>query len=80
MIARSPAYRCTDGNALYVDVLTDDSAVLVRDTRADTPTRLTRNSAGEPYTGDGHSLSGTGSEVTYSSPERPNQSCTEAEA
>lgn len=79
MISRSPAYRCTDGNALYVDVLTDENAVMVRDTRADVPVRLTRSSADEPFTGEGRSLSGRGSEISYSSPERPGQTCREAE-
>lgn len=78
MIARSASYRCTDGNALYVDILTDEDAVMVRDSRADVPLQLTRSSAGEPFTGDGRSLSGTGASVNYSSPDRPGQSCTEA--
>lgn len=80
MIERSPSYRCTDGDALYVDVLTDENAVMVRDSRADVPTRLTRDSAGEPFSGDGRTLSGTGSQITYSSPDRPSQTCREAEA
>jgi hypothetical protein len=79
MIERSPAYRCSDGDALYVDVLTDDRAVMVRDSRADVPVRLTRESAGQPFTGDGRTLSGTGSRVTYSTPDRPSQTCIESE-
>lgn len=77
-IVRSPAYRCDDGKALYVDVLQDKQAVLVRDSRSDVPTRLERESDSGPLTGDGISLSGTGSEVRYSSPDRPSQACREA--
>ena len=79
MISRSPSYRCTDGDALYVDVLTDGNSVMVRDSRADVPTQLTRSGDDEPFTGDDRSLSGTGREVRYSTPERPDQSCTEAD-
>lgn len=78
MVVRSPSYRCDDGKALYVDVLDDKSGVLVRDTRADIPTRLSSESEGGPYAGEERTLSGTGSEVRYSSPDRPSQSCREA--
>lgn len=80
MIVRSPAYRCSDGNALYVDVLSDENAVTVRDSRSDIPVRLTRDAPGEPFTDDGRTLSGTGTEVRYSSPERPSQVCREGAA
>ncbi len=78
MVVRSPSYRCDDGNALYVDVLDDKSGVLVRDTRADIPTRLSSDNEGGPYAGEERTLSGTGSEVRYSSPDRPGQTCREA--
>ena len=79
MVARSAAYRCDDGQALYIDFLTDNIAVNVRDSRADIPTRLARQE-GETYSGEGRSLTGTGDEVSYSSPERPEQSCRIGEA
>ncbi len=78
MVVRSPSYRCDDGKALYVDVLADKSGVLVRDTRADIPTKLASENEGGPYAGEERTLSGTGSEVRYSSPDRPSQSCREA--
>lgn len=77
-IVRSRSYRCDDGNALYVDVLQDKHVVLVRNSRSDVPTRLERESDAGPLTADGFSLSGTGNEVRYSSPERPSQACREA--
>lgn len=80
MVVRSPSYRCDDGKALYVDVLDDKSGVLVRDTRADTPTKLSSENEGGPYAGEERTLSGTGSEVRYSSPDRPDQTCREAAA
>ena len=75
MIVRSPAYRCDDGKALYVNVLTDENAVTVRDSRADAPTLLTREAAEQAFTGSGRSLSSTGDVVRYGAPERPEQEC-----
>lgn len=79
MIEESASYRCTDGNALYVDLLTDDDVVTVRDSRADVPVRLRRPGPDEPFAGEERTLSGTGSQVSYSSPDRPAQTCTQAE-
>lgn len=79
MVVRSASYRCDDGRALYVDILDDKAAVLVRDSRADIPTRLAREGDEGPFEGDERSLSGTGSEVRYSSPDRPAQSCRQAQ-
>lgn len=75
MVVRSPSYRCDDGNALYVDVLTDENAVNVRDTRQDLPTRLTRENGEGPFTAENRSLSGVDEEVQYTAPDRPNQAC-----
>ena len=80
MVTRSPSYRCDDGGALYVDVLSDKSAVMVRDSRSDIPTRLDRETETGPFTGEERALSGTGAQVTYSAPDRPQQSCREAAA
>lgn len=77
-IVDSPSYRCDDRKALYVDVLQDKQAVLVRNSRADTPTRLDREGDSGPFTSDGVSLSGTGTEVRYASPDRPSQVCRRA--
>jgi len=78
MIVRSAAYRCDDGDALYVDFLSDESVVNVRDSRQDLPTALERDE-GTDFTGDGRTLSGTGDEVSYSAPDRPSQVCRIAE-
>ena len=78
-ITRSPAYRCQDGRALYVDVLSDENAVLVRDSRSDTPVRLERAGGQGSFTGDGRALSDTNGEVIYASADRPSQICREAQ-
>lgn len=79
-IVTSAAYRCDDGKALYVDILEDKVAVLVRNSRTDTPVRLDRESETGPFDNDDRSLSGTGANVTYSSPDRPNQLCRRADS
>ena len=78
-ITRSPAYRCQDGQALYVDVMSEGNAVLVRDSRTDTPVRLEREGGQGSFTGDGRTLSDTDDEVIYASPERASQMCREAQ-
>lgn len=78
-IVRSPAYRCQDGRALYIDVLSDEDAVLIRDSRGDTPTRLERAGGQGSFTGDGRTLSDTDDEVIYASADRPSQVCREAQ-
>ena len=75
MVLRSASYRCDDGDALYVDVLTGEDAVSVRDSRADVPTRLVRENGSGPFAGEGRTLSGIGEEVQYSAPNRPEQEC-----
>lgn len=80
MVVRSAAYRCDDGNALYVDVLSDDNAVSVRDSRQDLPVRLERQDGSGEFTGANRTLSGVGDEVQYSAPDRPMQECRAAPA
>ena len=75
MVIRSPSYRCDDGGALYVDVMSDENAVNVRDTRRDVPTRLWRQGGTGPFTTENCSLSGTGDVVRYAGPDRPEQEC-----
>lgn len=75
MVARSIAYRCSDGKALYVDVLTDENLVNVRDARQDLPVRLSREDEDSAFEGEGRSLSGRGDQVKYTAPDRPDQTC-----
>ena len=48
-IVRSPSYRCDDGNALYVDVLQEKEAVLVRDTSGCSHAARSRRRLGPLY-------------------------------
>ena len=80
MIARSASYRCDDGQALYVDYLTDSSMVNVRDSRADLPVLLKTEGESDTFQGEDRTLRATGDEITYSSPKRPNQKCRAGDA
>lgn len=74
-IRESKVYRCRDNSVVYVNVLTDGN-VNVRSVEDEPPTAtLTRQGDSGHYTGGGFSLSGTGSTVTFSSPDVASQSC-----
>ncbi len=75
MIVRTPSYRCDDGGALFLSVLTDDSYLTLRDTLRDVPVRLDLNPQTGRFEGEGRMLSGTGDTVRYAAPERPEQEC-----
>lgn len=73
-IQTSRTYRCKDSSLLYADFYTNNT-VQVRTERTGAPTTLTAVEAGKPYTADGYSLSGNGTNVTYSAPGKGSQSC-----
>jgi hypothetical protein len=75
MVVRTPRYRCDDGGALFLSVLTDDSYLTLRDTLRDVPVRLDLNPQTGRYEGQGRMLTGTGDTVRYAAPERPEQEC-----
>ncbi|MCF8706480.1 hypothetical protein [Rhizorhapis sp. SPR117] len=75
MIVKSASYRCDDGGALYIDIMSDENVVSVRDIRREVPAPLERDTETEVFTGSERSLSGTGDEVSYSGPGRPDQTC-----
>ena len=79
MIVRTPSYRCDDGGALYVSVLSDENRVTLRDRIADVPVPLERNAGSGRFEGSERTLSGTGDTVRYSGPQRPEQECRAAD-
>ena len=80
-IARSATYRCKDKSVVYVNFLTDNLTVNVRDKEESPPTvNLKAAAAGEafegvPPAGEGFRMVGSGDEVTYTSPESGTQVC-----
>lgn len=74
MIQASRTYRCKDNSLLYVDFYTDNSAQARTD--KDGPgTTLTAANAETPYTAEGWSVSGSGTQVTIAAPGKGPQSC-----
>lgn len=80
-IASSKTYRCKDRSVVYVNFLTDGLTANVRDKEEEPPAvTLKAPASGEPFvgvppSGDGFALTGTGDEVTYTSPDSGTQVC-----
>lgn len=76
-IRSSKTYRCKDNSIVYVSFLEDDVTALVRDTEEEPPVaRLKAPNPGEPFVGEGgFKLSGSGSSVTYTSPDSGTLTC-----
>jgi hypothetical protein len=75
-IGESKTYRCKDNSIIYVSFLTDDTTALIRDNEEEPPiATLKAPKAGEPFVSEGFSLSGTGSSITYMSPDSGTQTC-----
>ena len=56
-------YRCSDNSLFYVTFYSDNSAMLRRGSNSVTGTRLTGTAASGPFTAEGQSVSGNGSNV-----------------
>lgn len=67
-------YRCKDNSLFYADFYTNNTAQVSTE-RAGPATTLTATAAGQPYVAEGYSLSGSGTQVTYSAPGKGSQSC-----
>jgi hypothetical protein len=74
MIQANRTYRCKDNSLLYADFYTNNTA-LVRKEKGGEATTLTAANGQPPYTAEGYSLSGSGDQITYTSPGKGSQSC-----
>ena len=80
-IKSSKTYRCKDNSVVYVNFLTDGVTANVRDKQEEPPAvTLVAAAPGEEFVGQGEAgkgfkLSGTGSNVTYTSPDSGTQTC-----
>ena len=62
----SVTFRCQPGNSLvYVDFFGGDKQVNLRTEQGATPIVLRAAEAGQPYTGEGYTVEGTPSQITY---------------
>lgn len=74
-------YRCKDNSIVYVSFMSDDVTAMVRDKEEEPPLATLKAPApgqafeGQGQTGQGFKLSGSGDNVTYTSPDSGTQSC-----
>jgi len=74
MVTASRTYRCKDGSLVYVDFLSNNTA-LYKTEKTGPGTSLTAAEAGQPYTAEGYSVSSDGPQVEIAAPGKPAQSC-----
>lgn len=76
MVKESHSYRCKDGALVFVDFMSDDKTANLRTEKDGTPTKLTAEEAGKPFTAEGgYSVSGSGKEITATLPGKSAQTC-----
>lgn len=69
-------YRCKDNSIVYISFLADDQTALVRDKEENPPIATLKAPAqGQPFVSEGFSLSGSGENITYKSPESGTLTC-----
>lgn len=74
MIQASNTYRCRDNSLVYIDFYTNNTA-RVRPERGVPGTLVTAPETGQPYTAEGYSVSGSGEQISYTSPDAGTQTC-----
>lgn len=75
-VKASVTFRCQPGNSLvYVDFFSGDKLANLRTEANGAPIRLTAEEAGQPFTGEGYTVEGTPSAMTYIAPGKDALSC-----
>ncbi len=74
MVTASRTYRCKDNSLVYIDFFNNNTAVY-RTEKEGAPTTLTAAEEGKPYTMDGYSVSGSGTEISLTAPGKGSTSC-----
>lgn len=74
MVTQSRTYRCKDASLVYVDFLSNNTAVY-KTAKEGAGTTLTAAEPGKPYAAEGYSVSGDGPQVEIAAPGKPAQSC-----
>ncbi len=75
-VTDSAIYRCKDNSIVYVDFLGDKTQATVRPEQGGTPVAAKAAATGEPLTGEGTSVSGSGKTVDIAVKGGAAQSCT----
>jgi hypothetical protein len=74
-IQASRTYRCKDNSLVYIDFYTNNTAMVRKEKGGEVAATLTAPAAGEPYAAEGYSVSGSGTDVTFTAPGKGAQSC-----
>jgi hypothetical protein len=74
-VTDSAIYRCKDNSIVYVDFLGDKTQANVRTEKGGVPVAVKAATAGEPLTGEGASVSGSGKTVQIAVKGGAAQSC-----
>lgn len=77
-IQASRTYRCKDNSLVYIDFMSNNTALVRKSKGAEPPlaTLTTEAAGGEYKSPDGYSVSGNSEQITYASPNGGSQSCT----
>ncbi|MFM9828978.1 MAG: hypothetical protein ACKVOB_09585 [Sphingomonas sp.] len=71
----SVTFRCKDNSLVYVDFFSGDKQATLRTVKDGAPIKLTAETAGEPLTADGYSLTGTPKAITLTQPGKGALTC-----
>ncbi len=76
-IVASRAYRCKDNSLVYIDFMSNNTALVRKGKGVQPPlATVTAETAGGAYkSADGFTVSGNSEQITYSSPKTGSQSC-----
>ena len=76
-IKEAHTYRCKDNSLVHLTFLNDNVTVVVREREGGEPplATLTAPAAGQPFAGNGYTVTGSGSNVTYTAPGKARLTC-----
>jgi hypothetical protein len=74
MVTASRTYRCKDNSLVFIDFFNNNTATYRTD-KDGQPTTLTAAEAGKPFTADGYSVSGSGTEISLTAPGKGSTTC-----
>lgn len=74
MMTASRTYRCKDNSLVYIDFFNNNTAAY-RTEKDGKPTMLTAAAEGQPYTADGYSVSGSGTQISLTAPDKGSTTC-----
>ena len=74
MMTASRTYRCKDNSLVYIDFFNNKTAAY-RTEKDGAPTTLTAAEEGKPYTADGFSVSGSGTQISLTAPGKGSTTC-----